>query len=153
MTRVLRTVAALLLCGVLLLCTACGGERQAATLAQFTELMQQNGYEVVDLSGDLEGAAQQAAVAIQGEVMVEFYVLENVSHAQEVFVFNRQTVEEFKTDNHTEKSGSNASYDRYELHSGGMCIVLSRVGNTFLYTCVAEDDQKDVVALIKQLGY
>ncbi|MFV0414516.1 MAG: hypothetical protein ACK5L3_14860 [Oscillospiraceae bacterium] len=139
---------------VLVLGSACAPFKTALSAEEFTAKMQENKYEVVDYTEYMAGLVETGLLATGSTgITVEFYVTTDKEQAASAFQTNRQTFEDRKVENFSEKSTSGLNYKKYELTTGGSYMVICQVEETLVYVETAEAQKDEVQDILKNLGY
>lgn len=152
----LTKVIILVLCFGMLLCvmTACSS-KTPQTVSGFTEVMEAAGFEVQDVTADMEtkDLATAVLVAVGENFQIEFYELIDSETGEGVFYNNKQLF----TDEHSVKSMSSevtsGNYDYYAFNADGNFHMIARVDNTMLWCEAAKEYKSEIVELVKSLGY
>lgn len=84
---------------------------------------------------------------------VEFYELNNVDNAENMFNLNKKKFEKEKTKNSTEISSNWRNYSTYSLTTSQNYYYLCRVENTLIYVDVDAIHKKQVINFINKIGY
>ncbi len=150
--KILGIVVGLLLMFVL---TGCGS-KTAITLEEFSSVAKEEGYSISDAMDQFVGIdyMKSATVAItEDNYQVEFYELDDDTHATAFFNNNKLRFEGLKGNASLESSIDMGNYSTYSLTSDGQYMYLSRVDNTLVYVDVKEEFKDEVKELIDKLGY
>lgn len=138
--------------------TACGGEsarKRAISGGEFESQMESAGFTVYNITDqyDYTEAVVEVLIAKAAAYQIEFYDMATADDAITAFDANK---EDFKSASASKSSEAEVSFGngaRYAVTASGMYMLVSRVGNTFLYLNVPEQYKNEVVGLVKDLGY
>lgn len=154
----MKKFAIFALCMVMFLSLTGCGNKKAITSEKFILLAEEQGLNTTDLT--LEAAATYSYVKsavfaynTEGDLQVEFYVLEDKDKAKSLFNGNKSIVEEGKTGSYKDKSINLANYNTYEISTNGFYVYISRVDNTLFYAEASESYKDEIKALVKKMGY
>lgn len=129
-------------------------KKEAVTVKEFNQVMEDAGAEIVDATDQLsDRVVKEISLAVFDDYQIEFYVLTNEDTASAVFFENRAIFEENKGSVSSEISKSIGNYNYYALTSGGSCYLLARVDNTMLYVVADAGDKDEITEMFKTLGY
>ena len=137
--------------------TGCNNKKSAITSTKFTDVMINDGYNVVDVKNQFNEYDQikEAYVALSEneDYQIEFYVLENDDEAISFYENNKQIFEESKVGVSTYKNFDLNNTNKYILTTDGKYKLLSRIDNTMIYLNVDEKYKENVVNVLKKIGY
>lgn len=135
--------------------TGCDLKKEAVTAGDFTEVMEEKGFEIVDSTDQFpEGSVQEVVLALNGDYQVEFYVFDSNTQAESAYEQNRENFESY-SDAKSNLSTSIGNYNYYEqtdLGSGGYYVV-SQVDNTMFYAAAEKEYKDEIREIMDELGY
>lgn len=128
-------------------------DKEVITGDDFTEFMEDEGFEVEDLTSEYEDedGVEAVIIAYNDDYQIEFCVVESVSQAKNAYSQNKDDFEEQSSSSNVEVNVAN--YSKYSQKGGGTFSVVSRVENTFIYLVVDDKYQDDIEDYLKELGY
>ncbi len=139
----------ILLFAVIML-TACS-EKKALKSDEAALILSNNGFTVTDVTGQMEDdRISYVASANNGRFQIEYYVFAKEDDAKEAYESNKESFENNKTKG---KEKKDETYQKYTQELSDTYNVLTRVGNTLLYSSVNIEYKKDLNDVIKDLGY
>ena len=145
------------ICAVLGLAVAagCAAKKEPITAAEFSQRMEQEGYAILDATEQFEGQVLSATLAIEqsGEYQIEFFEVETEQQAKMAFEQNRATFESQKGLVSSSYATNGRNFSVYAQTSNGKYSYVCRVGQTFVYASVPEQNKDAVKSAIKGLGY
>jgi len=130
--------------------------KKVITTDEFKSIAEKNGYTTTNVIEQYSNNPQikEATVALNSKgFQVEFYVLDEVTAAIDMYNHNKDI---FESQKGSVTSGSNVAmknYDSYTLNSNGEYFELDRVDNTLFFAHVKKEFKDQVKDLTKQLGY
>ena len=148
-------VFAVVLCLVMLLSclTACSTDKKALTAEGFTKIMEENGFEVNDISAVTDASQKYSIIAVCDDFQVEYYEFIDEDTCKDTFDSLKKDLKEENPvqKNCIETNAKNHSYIAFE--SGGEFFVVSRIGSTLVYCGDDDKYQADILEIVKTLGY
>ena len=140
---------------VLFTLTGCGNKTVKAT-SDFKSIAESKGYTVSDVTSQYSSYPDvtEATVAQSSSgYQLEFYVLDEIENAKNMFETNRETFDQNKGSNYSHSEVNLGNYSTYSLTNDGYYMYLSRVENTLLYVRVPKSYKDDIKGFVKELGY
>ena len=143
---------------VCLLITGCGSNktREVATLTDFDNVSQNNGFTVttnLDRYNGITYITESALAVYENDVEIEMVVYSSSDYASQV---QEQQIESFSTlkstGAFTEKE-KGANYYEYALISNNRYMVSTRIDNTLIFAKVKLEHRDLVESVINSLGY
>lgn len=136
----------------------CGTDKSPITADIFADKMKEAGLEVKNQSEDTmaELGASEGKVAFEGEnYQIEFVSFKQEEEAKSLYDMAQGKLEEaYKSETGTVKtSKSNGNYVSYKLSINDKYYVISRIGNTLVYSATNGDYKNQVKKLVEDLGY
>ncbi len=117
----------------------------------FKEKLESMGYNVRDVTDAFEtGTVEEAYLAVKKDIVIQFRILEDEEKAIDVYEQMKKDLEE-KGNNSSNNSNNNK--DKFVMNIENRYIVLTRVGNTILYSDVGNHNKKEVENNLNELGY
>lgn len=148
-------LAAMLSCGLLMGCS--GIDRTALTSEEFKTIIEEHGYEVVDVIDqfadyDHIDAAYVATHSVLS-YQIEFYQISDDKTAERMFESNVEMMEKEKDSYTSKTSFSLGNYEKYTFTTNEMYESVVRIGDTLIYCNVAEEYGPYAKEMIELLGY
>jgi hypothetical protein len=147
-------LAVMLGCGLLI---GCGSNKTSISANDFKDIMEDNGYEIVDAAEQFAeyDHVKTAYIAIDetASYQIEFYSIADEDAASQMFYSNKETIENTKGTATGVVEIKMGNYDKYSLTTNGKYKVVARIDNTMIYCNVDEDYKDDVKEIIELLGY
>lgn len=149
---------AFLMCVMMAACVLTGcAEKTPATEDGFTEIMQDAGFTVTDVTEETEtnGLATAVIVAVSEDegYQIEFWKLTDSETGEGVFYNNYNIFNE----EHSVKTMSTetmlGNYNYYAFTADGDFHMISRIDDTMLYCEADKEYKEEIVDLVKALGY
>lgn len=128
--------------------------KTAATPDAFVALFQKNGFEVVDYSNQFgEGYTVYGAVDPSMQYQIQFFRLPDEESAKYSFDMKQADLAANKDAESAETAVTGGNYESYALTTGSDFLLISRIGDTFLYADVPKGFEGDVKSIAEKLGY
>ena len=132
-------------------------EKTSITASSFYTTMSEKGYTVQDANNQFSDYdyIEQVYIAADKDrnYQIEFYELQDDSHATSFYNNNKSIFESSKENNSVETNTELKNYAKYTLSSNDKYMIVSRIDNTVIYVDV-DDDYKDTVkSILDELGY
>ncbi|MEG0266594.1 MAG: hypothetical protein RR659_02990 [Bacilli bacterium] len=141
----------ILICTVIMLS---GCDNKKNNVESFTNIMTKNKYKVYDVIKQYDKElVKSARIATKDNYQVEFLIFKSVDSAKNSFSVNRSYFKELKKKDDVETSLSNDKYSKYTLTTKDTFYLVSRIDATLIYITVDGSYKKDVLKVIKSLGY
>lgn len=160
MMKMRKRAGVVLLMAVLCVTAAgCTAKKEAITSERFEEIMDENGYELLDVTSDFpEGTVERAILAqYSGEESYELQFLEfhSKDQAESLFEQHRDTFEAYSDakSNVSVNIGNYHYYEQTDIGGDGYFYVLSQVDHTLLFGVVDKKCKDDVKDIMDKLGY
>ena len=131
-------------------------EKEVLTAQEFYNEMDDEGYEMVDVTVQyaIHGIDKAYLAVEEGNAyQIEFYELASVSKAESMFKINKEYFMDQAGSKRVTSSYGFGNYNVYSLTSNGSFMYLCRVDNTLLYIDVDDSYKKEVQEIIDELGY
>ena len=145
------------ICGVFCLAAAvgCAAKKVPVTAAEFSRRMEQEGYSILDATEQFEGQVVSATLAVEqsGAYQIEFFEVETEQQAKIAFEQNKVTFESERGPASSRYENNGPNFSVYAQTSNGKYSYVCRVGQTFIYASVPEQNKEAVKSAIKSLGY
>ena len=145
------------ICGVFCLAAAvgCAAKKEPVTAAEFYRRMEQEGYSILDATEQFEGQVVSATLAVEqsGAYQIEFFEVETEQQAKIAFEQNKVTFESERGPASSRYENNGPNFSVYAQTSNGKYSYVCRVGQTFIYASVPEQNKEAVKSAIKSLGY
>lgn len=145
------------ICGVLYLAAAvgCAAKKEPVTAAEFSRRMEQEGYSILDATEQFEGQVVSATLAVEqsGAYQIEFFEVETEQQAKIAFEQNKAAFESESGPASSRYENNGLNFGVYAQTSNGKYSYVCRVGQTFVYANVPEQNKDAVKSAIKGLGY
>ncbi|MBR6690350.1 MAG: hypothetical protein IKL65_03360 [Bacilli bacterium] len=147
----------LMLMVLVMLLTACGPKKEAIDEDDFTRIMTNEGFSIVNVEEQFEkyGHFEEAYLAIDpnNKYQIEFYELEEDEYAKSFYQTNKEKFEQTKTNISIETNIDLSDNNRYTLTTGDEYKVISRIEDTVIYLNVNKKYKEEVNIILKKLGY
>ena len=152
----MRKVFSILVCLLLLVgLTGCGCQKskKPITSEDFSYIVQEKEYEVIDTNGMIDdGSANVAKAGHKGDIVILFFVLSSEEKAIELYEkYEIEFKSEYSSGETISESGKN--FSKYLQVSNGMISITSRISDTYIYINVSDDYEGEIKNLLKELGY
>lgn len=145
------------ICGVLCLAAAagCTAKKEPITAAEFSRRMEQEGYDILDATDQLDGQVLSVTLAVEqsGAYQIEFFEVETEHQAKIAFEQNKAAFESESGPAASRYENNGLNFSVYAQTSNGKYSYVCRVGQTFVYANVPEQNKDAVKSAIKGLGY
>ena len=145
------------ICSALCLAAAlgCTAEKKPITAQEFSQRMEQEGYAILDVTDQFEGQVLSATLAVEqgGAYQIEFFEVETEQQAKTAFAQNKATFESEQGAAASRYENNGRNFSVYVQTSNGKYSYVCRVGQTFIYASVPEQNKDAVKSAIKGLGY
>ncbi|MBQ8317784.1 MAG: hypothetical protein IJX85_05550 [Lachnospiraceae bacterium] len=141
---------------VVLVLVIAGEKKDFMTAREFYEEMEDEGYELVDVTSQYYSYGideAYVAVASNDRYQIEFYELNSISKAENMFETNKDYFEGRAGSSRITSSYGLGDYDVYSLTSNGDYMYLCRIDNTLLYIDVDDRYKEEVKEIIDELDY
>ena len=134
-------------------------EKTAITAEQFKSDMEAKGYQIVDATYQTEDYSNQyyekvyLAINESQTYQIEFFQLTEQTYAQNLYTNFMNKLEETKSNNgvHTVFNGIN--YDKYTVSDNGAFAIVSRIGNTVMYTISYDNYKNEINNIFEEYNY
>ena len=146
------------LLGILLLgivCfTGCQSSHKAITVDEFQDITKKNNYYFSDVSEQFDDEKIERVVMASTTVWhVEYYVLDTVENAQDMFESNRISFKETMISTSYEKEKNTKNTKCYQLTTSYEFMYIYQVDNTLLFARVPVEYRSKVLKFIQDLDY
>ncbi len=131
-------------------------EKEVLTAQEFYNEMDDEGYEMVDVTAQYAiHGIDKAYLAVEEDnaYQIEFYELSSVSKAESMFESNKDYFKDRAGSKRVTSSYGFGNYDIYSLTSNGDFMYLCRIDNTLLYIDVEDIYKDEVKEIIDELDY
>jgi len=133
--------------------SACGifSERDPLELQNFLDVMEENGFEIVDYTNELTGELEDLislyliAVSPGGSYQIEFIELHTTAGAEAVFASTIENAEALRGNTSSHSSVNGVNHNTFQLTSAGLYSHLLRVDNIFVFVLGADADYRDEI--------
>lgn len=135
------------------------GPKTALTTNEFKKIAKNNNLnvknlELTDSSGNPNGNIKEAVNAkSKNGWQIEYYIIKSKKIAKTVFKDTKQIYLTFKNDLSEEQKKSKENYDVFTMKTQTSFMHVCRVDNTVLAISADDKDEKQIIKIIKQLGY
>lgn len=149
----MKRMFALVLTLVLVLSCAGCSDKTAHTVESFRSVMEEAGFEVVDVTKDTDtnGIDVTILVAMKDDYQIDFYQFTSEDTAKSVYAHNQSNTEEMSSSYHI--SVSLFDFAKHEQVSDSTHYYMAWVGNTMIY-CANDSAYRDqIMEAVKALGY
>jgi len=140
---------------LLMVCGICGcGSKEVLTVESFNGIMIEKGFHISDVTEHVKADYVEAiSLAIAEDYQIEFYVFSDSESAASVFEQNRSVFEEKSEEKGIQITKNLSNYSFFSMQEGGVYRLVARIDNTMLYVVADDVHKKEIVELIKELGY
>ena len=130
-------------------------EKNPATAAQFTQIMENNGYVVQDATYQMKENVKRIIIALKSDYsyQIEFFEVETEEQAQRAYVQNKTNFEKEASNVKSTIEINGKNFNKYVTTTGENYCVISRIGNTFIYAKVPSNYKEEVSKIIKNMDY
>ena len=151
-------VVLLIMLGAFIGLTACQNQK-AISGEEFQSVMEERGYTVTDIT---DSSGTEANAAFMAEMLdssgnssynIRFYVFDTEDEAIDIFGQAKDSFSIYEDDEATIKNTESGSLQRYTLLGQGYYTLITRIGNTLLFTDSLDTYKEDIIATAKALGY
>lgn len=155
MRRTWRWACGLICAAFFLMAAGCTMEKEAITSDEFAAHMQELGFEIVDVTNQMDGQVESAVLALGEDAayQLEFFEVSTEEQAESAYAQNKATFEMEKGSASTSFTGSGKNFHVYSQKSDGWFSYVCQVERTFLYARVPAEHQDTVEEAAKALGY
>lgn len=152
---VVLLIAAVISTGVYLVVKFINVEKEALTAKEFVSIMEENDFEVGEVTDQFEDAdieVEEAYVAVGDDYQIEFYTFEDEENAEMFFKVNKAKFDEDSASSRVSLNGKN--FTSFSITTDGEYRFVERVDETVIYLDVDEEYKDEVKELVKEeLGY
>lgn len=123
---------------------------------KFSEIMKEKNYELTETTSLFTQYGEYVKKSYAAKTtgyQIEFYELENVEKAIDMYEYNKNIFESQKVNSSVYSTVSKNNFNVYSLSTNGQYKYLSRVDNTLLFINVSDAYEEIVKNLTKELGY
>lgn len=157
----LRAIIILAVVAVALTAAVLGGllftytrPKTALTPAEFTQRMEDRGYEVTDLSGQaLDRTWEGACEAAKESCQVQFVEAASEEAAQNLFAQVESQMSRQAGESSRQSSLTGVNSRKYTLVSGDSCYMAAQVEDTVVVCTAPRSGEKELKAVLRALGY
>ena len=152
---VVLVIVSVIASGVFLVFKLVNREKEALTVKDFISIMEDNDFEVGEVTEQFEDAdieVEDAYVALGDDYQIEFYTFEDEENAKMFFKVNKAKFDEDSASSRISTSGKN--FTSFSITADGDYRFVERVEDTVIYLDVDKNYKDEVKELIKEkLGY
>ncbi len=146
--KTFKKIFILLLAAIIL--TACS-KKEPLKSEEAISILSSNGFIVTDVTNQMEDdRINYVGSANNGKFQIEYYIFSQEADAKKAYESNKESFENNKTKG---KEKKDETYQKYTQELSDTYNVLTRVGNTLLYSSVNIEYKKDLNKVIKAMGY
>lgn len=140
---------------IMITLTGCSLKRDPVSMDDFQKLTEEKNYNFMDVSDQFEEDDKilKAGLCATSVWQIEFYELDTVEHAKEMFESNKNSFEEEKGITSSELSNTMINYQIYALTTKDTYMYISQCENTVLYIRTPVEYRSKVKKFVKDLGY
>ena len=143
-----KKILIILLCCIML--TGCFS-KEAISMSKFMGMSSKYNYTLGDVTNQYDSYNVREAVVSKADgYQIEFYVLETVKDANNMFNVNKN---DFKKSSGTNTSIKATNYETFKLTNDESYMYICRVDNTLLYVNTDIRYKEQIEEFIKELGY
>jgi len=132
---------------------ACGvfSARDPLERQDFLDVMEENGFEIVDYTNELTGELEDLvslyllAVSPSGSYQIEFIEFHTIAGAEAVFAGTMANAESLSGNARSHSSVNGVNHNTFRQTSAGLYSHLLRVDNTFIFVLGADADYRDEI--------
>lgn len=154
----IKLTACILACSVIFGLTGCSTDKDPISAETFTQKMEKAGLEINDQSKEAPedlGMSEVRVAFDEGKYQIEFYTFDKEEDAKSMYNYVQENLEkQYESESgrvRTSKSvGNHASY---KLSADEKYFVVSRIGNTLVYSAATSDYKNQVKELVEDIGY
>ena len=143
----------------MILVTALTSTKTALTSEEFKEKAKVHNLEVEDVeitgqNGEKNSDIQEATYATsKNGWVIEYYIVKDEDTAKSLYLETKKIFKTYQNDMSEEKNETKKNYDYYTLKTQTSYFHVCRVDNTILSINAKDDDEKQIIEIIKKLGY
>lgn len=144
---------------ILMLCIMClvlsGCNKKAISGDTFAAAFDSDKCQVKNLTGDYERETDVVVMdkAYCDTYEMEYYRLDSVQTAKDIFKTNADEFRKDKTGTNLEKDYAEGNYEIYSLTCGGKFRYIARVDDTIIYVYADDTYKKEISKILEKLGY
>ena len=135
--------------------TGCSINKKVLTKEEFKTKMEDKGYKVTD---DSEGYAdyehfKNVSIATKDDYRIEYYEFDKLDYAKDIY---EKSKEELEDENHVAKSTLEVNFgnhQKYEVTASKKYNITMRVDKTMIYVTTEEKYKKEIIEVLKEIGY
>lgn len=154
----IKLTACILACSVIFGLTGCSTDKDPISAEKFTQKMEEAGLEINDQSDEAPedlGMSEVRVAFDEGKYQIEFYTFDKEEDAKSMYNYVQENLDnQYENESgrvRTSKSvGNHASY---KLSADEKYFVVSRIGNTLVYSAATSDYKNQVKELVEDIGY
>lgn len=130
------------------------GKKDPVTAEKFKNIMNSNGYTVVDITSKYSPSQiNNVMIAQKDGYQIEFFDVKNIDIAVSSFNTNKDKFEKSKGNAAIQTSKSVGNSSRYTLKANSKYKVVSRIENTFIYINAPSEKVDEIDTILKKLNY
>lgn len=154
----IKGIACIVACIGMLGIAGCSTDKTPVSADTFEEKMEEAGLTVNDQSEEAAEDSGMSAVKVafeEGNYQIEYYAFEKEEDAKDLYNSVQGGLEDtYESSNGTVKtSKSVGNYASYKLSADDNYFVVSRIGNTLVYSATTSEYKNQVKELVEDLGY
>ena len=156
--RKIRSILCAVSCMGMFGMVGCTTEKTPVSAETFSEKMEEAGLTINDQSEEAPedfGTSEVKVAFEEGQYQIEYYAFEKEEDAESIYSSMQGQLEDtYESANGTVKTSKNVgNYGSYKLSADGKYYVVSRIGNTLVYSATTSDYKNQVKKLVEDLGY
>ena len=140
-----------------LLITGCSSNKvkEAITVLDFMDVMEQKGFNVKDNLESYEGLDYilESKIATYEDIKIEIVIYIDNDNAEKALKNHKKSFDLVKSTGALENVEKGKNYHSYSLVSNGRYMVSSRIDNTLIFTKVMLEDKTVVEEILTGFGY
>ncbi len=153
MKKLQKLVIVTMLTTMLVGLTACSN-RTPVSVDDFKETMEENGFEIADVTGQLAPESITAIIlAYNDAYQIELYETIDDATATALFAENKDNFEDYAVGSAATLSKNIMNYAYYSVTSSGTYHALSKIDNTMIYVEADAEYKDEISEILKELGY
>lgn len=154
----IKNIACMAVCIGIFALAGCSVDKTPVSGDTFSEKMEEAGLSINDQTAEVPEDSGMSDVRVafeEGEYQIEFYEFTKEEDAKSLYNVQQGNLEDtYESANGTVKTSKKlGNYASYKLSADDEYYVISRIGNTLVYSATTDEYKNQVKKLVEDLGY
>ena len=135
---------------------SCSLSKEPISSDDFTVYFEGKDFYVEDITSQYDNEVFNAviiAMSTKNDYQIEFYDLTSDAYAKNLFSNNKSSIDEELQGNTMANSAEIGNVSKYSKNNSSVYGIISRVGNTVVYSEGPTENMEDVKTVLKDLGF